>query len=482
MTFKLSDIAFECVKQIFEGRCTRLDVCVDPLSGGIRRMEVLCLFDLDENREGLAELLDHAPAEVLFLSAEGLALNREWVRGLLKVNGYDPDRPRVPKPAIPEPATAELKAPPRVAVTPSRAPATLNTETFGAVQRRQRTDWLVCDANAIASVLESTKDMKQQRRTMLTTFKERCRRMLPLVTARHLRALDALEVQMPNFKGVIEHIRNHLVLLKLTGAPLALPPILLLGPPGVGKTHFAKAISKSLGLHLHVRSMAETSAAFVFNGGHSAWSNSQIGAVGRLVMETPDRMAPALLVDEVDKVQRGNFSPENVLLGLLEPNTARHFRDEFLDIEIDVRPLSILLTANQALPPGSPLATRVTTMEVGLPTAEQMPAIVRAVDAQIREDEAGIARLFQPLCDEVISAIAQCAPREMRVRLVRAYALAATQANDRGGRRQRQSLRIEAGHLVTSDTSPPAPGHEGSGKSRVIPLLVQNFNWFQRIH
>ena len=499
MTFKLSEAALQHVVNLFHDRLEAVTIPTHPIFGGHRRSECVCPLHFEEDRAVLAELLDRTPPEALYMGDHGLALNREWLRGLLKFNGHDPDHStsRKAKAAEPPPSRPDLKvrrqetAKPSSALTtpspsPSPAPALapMGASLFEPGRRRRKADWIVSDATAIAVALNLNPDMKSQRRAMLTRLKERPERMLPRVTDRHLRSLDALEVQMPNFSRVIEHIRNHLVLLKLTRAPLALPPLLLLGPPGVGKTHFAKAISKSLGLHLHIRSMAETSAAFVFIGTHSSWGSAQVGAVARLVMETPDRLAPVLVVDEVDKVQRGNFSPDHVLLGLLEPNTARHFRDEYLDIEIDVRPLSILLTANQPLPSGSPLATRVTTLEVGLPTAAEMPGIVRAVDAQVREDKPGIAHLFQPLSDQMVSAISECAPRAMRVRLMQAYALAAREANARGGRCGRGSLSIDSESFDPSvvrsadASTPEAPRH----RKHVAPLLVLDFSLFQRLH
>lgn len=307
MTFKLGEAAMEHLKILYEERVATVQVPVSPDTGGRRYVEFVCPVCLEQDGEVLAEFLERVPSEVLYMSHEGLAVQKAWLRGLLRFNGHDPDGVVSHKAADRTVSRASQKAqPPKEATSPASTTSssvltTLNAVTFGAVRRPQKRDWVVTDANAIALVLEFNKDMKEQRRTMLTAFKTRSLRTLPRVTDPLLKALDTLEVQMPNFTAVIEHIRNHLVLLKLTGAPLALPPILLLGPPGVGKTHFAKAISKSLGLHLHIRSMAETSASFVFIGSHSTWSSAQLGAVARLVMETPDRLAPALLVDEVDR-------------------------------------------------------------------------------------------------------------------------------------------------------------------------------------
>src|SRR5207237_9118434 len=52
--------------------------------------------------------------------------------------------------------------------------------------------------------------------------------------------MDALFDELPNFTEVLEDIRRHLALCIDSHDCVEVPPMLLLGAPGVGKTHFAR--------------------------------------------------------------------------------------------------------------------------------------------------------------------------------------------------------------------------------------------------
>jgi hypothetical protein len=53
-------------------------------------------------------------------------------------------------------------------------------------------------------------------------------------------ALDELRLRQPHFGEVIDHVANQLALAQTSGRPLHIPPMLLIGPPGVGKTYFTQ--------------------------------------------------------------------------------------------------------------------------------------------------------------------------------------------------------------------------------------------------
>ena len=59
--------------------------------------------------------------------------------------------------------------------------------------------------------------------------------------------MQALYEELPNFGEVLEHIRRQLALCADSQDDVELPPILLLGGPGIGKTHFARRVSQLLG-------------------------------------------------------------------------------------------------------------------------------------------------------------------------------------------------------------------------------------------
>jgi flagellar biosynthesis GTPase FlhF len=58
--------------------------------------------------------------------------------------------------------------------------------------------------------------------------------------------LGTLRKQQPHFSEVVDLILGQLRLAEVKGTPLRLPPILLIGPPGVGKTHFTFQLAQVL--------------------------------------------------------------------------------------------------------------------------------------------------------------------------------------------------------------------------------------------
>src|SRR5688572_7518878 len=56
--------------------------------------------------------------------------------------------------------------------------------------------------------------------------------------------MDALFDELPNFSEVLEDIRKHLALCVDSEDSIEMPPMLLLGAPGIGKTHFARKIAQ----------------------------------------------------------------------------------------------------------------------------------------------------------------------------------------------------------------------------------------------
>ncbi len=472
MTFKISPTARDRLRELV---AEQAHYWRPPKSSSLTHSVNLYLLSSETDPLLLREVLDRTPAEAIFVTSEGIGLRESWVQQLLQCNGgsdaekvASSDQPS----ARPEPLAAFDSPKPSAVAAPAPSQPVAPVTRKG---RRNHLDWQLLDPAPIRAMLTIDKDsreIKAERRRLLTELAARSQRQLPRVHRRLFAALDILQSNMPNFTPVIEHFRNHLILLQLTGRPLSLPPTLLVGPPGIGKTYFVESLAEMLGFHLHIRSMAEISAAFVLNGAHRTWGSAQMGAVAKLCMETPDGQAPLLILDEVEKIQRGNYSPEHSLLGLLEPGTARHFRDEYLDVEMDLRPLSVLMTGNEPLKSGSPLASRVTTIWVEMPSAEQMPSIARAVDRQLRQQTAGLQALFAPLSEEIITQIAQCAPREMLALLSRAYARAAREVHGQARNRRQRKVSIRLEHLHPVDPSIESPLATSVRTTPITPLLV----------
>lgn len=166
--------------------------------------------------------------------------------------------------------------------------------------------------------------------------------------------------------------------------PVRLPPLLLYGPPGVGKTHFCESLAKVLGVPVrrHPMDQAETSAALL--GSDATWSNSRYGLVFDLLGQG-EYANPLVILDELDKAQSmgktsGGFSsPTGVLHSLLEPVSAAQVRDISLDLELDASQIAWVATANYPWWVPATLRSRFKEFLIKPPDAEQAIQLARSV-------------------------------------------------------------------------------------------------------
>ena len=94
-----------------------------------------------------------------------------------------------------------------------------------------------------------------------------------------LPAMDHLYDEMPNFHEALDDIRRQLALCQDSRDALEITPMLLLGPPGVGKTHFAREVAQLLGTGMGFISMSSLTAGWVLSGASSQWKGARPGKV-----------------------------------------------------------------------------------------------------------------------------------------------------------------------------------------------------------
>src|SRR5215470_11492781 len=182
--------------------------------------------------------------------------------------------------------------------------------------------------------------------------------------------MDALFDELPNFTGVLEDIRKHLAMCIDSNDSVELPPMLLLGEPGIGKTHFARKLSQLLGTGFGFVPMSSLTAGWVLSGASSQWKNAKPGKVFDTFLNG-EYANPVIVVDELDKASGdGQYDPLGALYELLEVETATRFIDEFVELPIDASGALWLATANEAGRIPEPLLSRLSVYEIDAPDAE----------------------------------------------------------------------------------------------------------------
>src|SRR5918994_1760940 len=226
--------------------------------------------------------------------------------------------------------------------------------------------------------------------------------------------MERLFAELPNFTEVLADIRKHLALCIDSNDSIELPPMLLLGEPGIGKTHFARKISQLLGTGFGFVPMSSLTAGWVLSGASSQWKNAKPGKVFDTFVNG-DYANPVIVVDEIDKASGdGQYDPLGALYELLEIQTATRFIDEFVEVPIDASGALWLATANDAGRIPEPLLSRLSVYEIDAPDAEGSARIAASIYREIRGSHDWGKQFPEALAATALERLAALPPREMR--------------------------------------------------------------------
>ncbi len=277
------------------------------------------------------------------------------------------------------------------------APDGFGVQVYG---ERERAEWL--------AQLCSTSDDTNTRLRRLAQRLPPAPLSQPLAPPPGSGVLDALTRRFPNHQQALDAVRDQAALCRQAGCGMRLPPMLLLGGPGTGKTMLARTIGRTLDAPVHLVSMAHSSAGFALSGLDPGWSTGRPGLPFQLLV-FGHSASVVIVLDEIDKASTDErHSPLGPLYALLESSTAKAFVDEFAGLPIDTRSIIWIATANSLETIPKPLLTRFHVVTVQEPTREQMPALLGSVWEELLEAEPWWGRSFERvLKDGTVAALVE---------------------------------------------------------------------------
>jgi ATP-dependent Lon protease len=230
----------------------------------------------------------------------------------------------------------------------------------------------------------------------------------------HLDVAHAAKVLDADHDG-LEDVKARILEFLAVGAfrgEIAGSILLLVGPPGVGKTSIGRSVASALGREFYRFSLGGMRDEAEIKGHRRTYIGAMPGKFVQALKEV-EVANPVIMLDEIDKIGASfHGDPASALLEVLDPEQNADFLDHYLDLRVDLSRVLFICTANQLDTIPGPLLDRMEVLRLAGYVAEEKLAIARnhlwpkqlerhgLPSEQLRINDAALKYVIESYCRE----------------------------------------------------------------------------------